>query len=116
MPGERGTLSYATRQVMGTVSYPFERTHEIPWHAEGGIAVQIAARRVPSVENYPGDPNAVAVKLLHGGLSRLPARVVRPHHEHEAVRLSSHLPRVGKLQAVRSIHKHVIELLTQARE
>src|SRR5260370_34406614 len=116
MPDERGTLSYATRQVMGTVSYPFERTHEIPWHAEGGIAVQIAARRVPAVENYPGDPNAVAVKLLHDGLSRLPARVGRPHHEHETVGAACHPPGVGKLQTRRSIYKHVIELLTEARE
>src|SRR5260370_38771915 len=96
MPDERGTLSYATRQVMGTVSYPFERTHEIPWHAEGGIAVQIAARRVPAVENYPGDPNAVAVKLLHGGLIRLRARVVRPHHDHPSVCLSGHPPCLAK--------------------
>src|SRR5260370_16995654 len=104
MPDERGTLSYATRQVMGTVSYPFERTHEIPWHAEGGIAVQIAARRVPSVENYPGDPNAVAVKLLHGGLSRLPARVVRPHPDPAAVALPTHLPPVRKPQPRPTLH------------
>src|SRR5260370_15175170 len=116
MPDARGTLSYETREAMGTISYPLERTYEIPWRAAGGIAVQIAMRRIPAVEDDPGDPDAVAVKPLHGGLSRLTARVVRPHNKNEAVGISGHLSDVRKLQARRSIHQHVVELLTETRE